>query len=319
MQIQAVEALMAYQTEVGEHLAPYYIWLYDTGKYGHGVLGHYWCEEKIHYGELAEFDLNDGKGPQLYQATHELDGYKGNRVYNVSVYDFLHDPRVPLTRFQDGEFCFVRKRMGWHEVLDRAREGYFINLDELKQHVNSDAGQNLGSPQLVRPDFVKNYLNDSKDEKHPAGAVFYEGYVRLIPSEWGLGPSKHYQIWCLTITEDRDLIVGATPLGYIHAKFPLDVLEQEVEGYALFNRGIPEIMEGIQNTMDWLINTHFFNVRASMNNQFIVDPSKLVSKGCRELSPARLHLAPPPRSLWDRYFEDVPPNPCAGCDEGSFQ
>ena len=25
--------------------------------------------------------------------------------------------------------------------------------------------------------------------------------------------------------------------------------------------------------MDWLVNTHFFNVRAALNNQFIVDPS----------------------------------------------
>ena len=41
MQIQALEALISYQVEVGEMMGPYYIWLYDAGKYGLGVLGHY--------------------------------------------------------------------------------------------------------------------------------------------------------------------------------------------------------------------------------------------------------------------------------------
>jgi len=37
-------------------------------------------------------------------------------------------------------------------------------------------------------------------------------------------------------------------------------------------------MTPIQDTMDWLINSHFYNVRQTLNNQFIVDPSKLVLK-----------------------------------------
>src|SRR5678816_888403 len=36
-QIQAMEALIGYQVDVGEFLGPYYIWLYDAGKYGAGV------------------------------------------------------------------------------------------------------------------------------------------------------------------------------------------------------------------------------------------------------------------------------------------
>jgi hypothetical protein len=281
MAVQALEALIAYQVEVGEMMAPYYIWLYDAGKYGLGVLGHYWCVETIHYGEIAEFDLGDGRGPQMYQATHEVEGYRGNRSYNISPYDYWHDPRVPATRAQDGEFMIVRKRMGWASILARRDEGYFTNVDKLKEHVSPDKGATAGSSVLARPDFSKDTMNDKRegrDDQHPAGMTFLEFYIMLIPKEWGLGPSMFPQKWCLTITEDLGLVVGASPLGYIHGKFPIDVLEPEVEGYGIYNRGIPEIMEPIQNTMDWLINTHFFNVRASMNNQFIVDPSKLVVK-----------------------------------------
>lgn len=276
MQIQALEALIAYQVEVGEMMAPYYIWLYDTGKYGMGVLAQYWCDEKIHYGELAEMDLGDGRGPQLYQATREVQGYMGNRVYNVSPWDCWTDPRVQVTNFQRGEFVILRKRLSWADILARTEEGYFINKDELKKHISPDRGATDGSSMLQRPDFSRASVYDTKTEKNPAGMSFLEFYIHLIPRDWGLGSSSYPQKWCLTVTEDLGLVVGASPLGMIHGKYPLDILESEVEGYGIYNRGIPEIMEPIQNTMDWLLNTHFFNVRASINNQFIIDPSKLV-------------------------------------------
>jgi len=38
-QVSALEALVSYQVETGYHLVPYYIWLYDAGKYGCGILG----------------------------------------------------------------------------------------------------------------------------------------------------------------------------------------------------------------------------------------------------------------------------------------
>jgi hypothetical protein len=64
----------------------------------------------------------------------------------------------------------------------------------------------------------------------------------------------------------------------MHGRFPFSIAEPEVEGYAAESRGIPEIVAPLQNTMDWLVNSHFYNVRAALNNQFIVDPSKLVLK-----------------------------------------
>lgn len=282
MQVQAMEALISYQVEVGGAMGPYFVWFYDSGKYGHGVLGSYWEVEKLHYGQLVEMNGS------LFQATREVEGFRGNRVYNISPYDFIHDPRVALRDFQKGEFCIVRCPMGWNKIVRRVDAGYFMkeNVNKcLKEHTKSTPKANThGSDQLERPQFTTE-LWDDENEKHPAGAVFLEFYVDLIPSEWGVGTTTFPQKWCFTITEDLELIVGASPLGYVHCQFPIDVLINEIEGYGLYGRGIPEIMEGVQNTVDWLINTHFFNVRASLNNQFIVDPSKLVIKDVQNSGP----------------------------------
>lgn len=284
-QVQALEALIAYQVEVGEMMGPYYIWLYDAAKYGHGILGTYWADEIISYGSIGRVETSPGVF-EIMQTNMELPGYKGNRVYNVSPYDFMHDPRVPLHRFQDGEFCAARCRLGWDRIIERKLQGYYVNTDKLKEHVGTDKSSTNGSSMLGRPNFAKTYWDDETEEsKHPAGSVLWEVYVKLIPSEWDLGTSNYPQKWCFTITEDLDLLIGASPLGLIHGKFPFDVLEAEIEGYGLYSRGIPEIIEPIQNTMDWLLNTHFYNVRASLNNQFLVDPSKLVIKDTKKSGP----------------------------------
>jgi len=287
MQIQAIEALMGYQTEVGEHVAPYYIWLYDSGKYGVGVLGHYWAKETLSYGQLVEMPDQLTGESRLYQTTQELPGYEGNRVYNVSVWDFMHDPRVSLKNFQKGEFCVATVRLGWNEILKRKRSGFYnSNVDQLKSHL-TDRQKNNSNSQLVRPEFDLTLTEtEIGDTAHAAGATLYEFYIELIPDEWGLGSGLKYpQKWCITITEDLGLIIGITPLGNMHCRFPFDVLECEIEGYGSYARGVPEIMEDVQYTIDWLINSHFFNVRSALNNQFIVDPSKLVIKDVQNSGP----------------------------------
>jgi hypothetical protein len=45
---------------------------------------------------------------------------------------------------------------------------------------------------------------------------------------------------------------------------------------------MPEILRPLQNTMDWLINSHMYNVRKTMNNQWLVDPSRIVMNDFNE-------------------------------------
>jgi hypothetical protein len=44
---QGVEAVLDYQRQVGEWMIPLFIWLLDPGKYGFGVVGHYWDEQYV--------------------------------------------------------------------------------------------------------------------------------------------------------------------------------------------------------------------------------------------------------------------------------
>lgn len=287
-QVQAIEALMDYQMLVGEMLVPLYIWLMDVGKYGFGILGSYWDEEISMVSRIVEEEqfiagvIPTGRTKKRKQ-TLRVPGYTGNKIYNVRPFDFFPDPRVSLHNFQKGEFCGVYSEMGWNEVLKRKAAGIFTNIEHVKGGRNQGANvREQGSSQLELPDAdsVDTWpvgLGQNKASGAPV-IKLYECYIELVPSQWGLGKSDYPEKWVFTVTSDFTVVLSARPHGAFHDKYPFDILSLEIEGYALTNRGIPEILEPIQTTLDWLINSHFYNVRKALNDQFVVDPTRVVMK-----------------------------------------
>jgi hypothetical protein len=305
-QTQAVEAMISYNVDVGRMLGPYYVQLYDAGKYGVGILGEFWDEQTIQRSWIEATD--DGR----VQQTSEVSGYKGNRTYNVSPWDFLPDPRVTVGNYQKGEFVAVRRQFIWNDLVRRARQGYITNLDAVKTYRGTTEFRNDGSggSALERPDDNQTIYNmDGEDiVEHPAVVSGYEVYVDLIQKDWGLGNLEFPEKWCFTITRDKSLLLGAQPLGSMHGEFPFSVMECEIEGYGAWNRGLPETVEPIQNTMDWLLNVHFFNVRAALNNLFLVDPTKVVMKDLASPTPGGIIRLKPEAygQDLDKMFKQIP-------------
>lgn len=272
MQVEAMEALLQYQMEVGGFIAPYYLWLYDAPKYGAAIIGHWWDNQVTQTSELVE---TDGK---LELVTQQTQGYKGCCAYNVSPYDFMPDPRVSLREFQRGEFVIIKKAIPWNEVARRQAQGYYIekNLKALKSSGAAPSDRHQGSTQNPRPDTTLQV--EDRDGKHPAVLHCYEVYVTLAQKEWQLGSSLYPEKWLFTVTQDMSTILGVMPMPLIHGLYPFDVGEIELDAYAELTRSVPEIMKGVSDTLDWLVNSHMWNVRQSMNNQFIGDPSRIMMK-----------------------------------------
>lgn len=301
MQIQTVEAIMDYQTQIGGHLVPYYIWLMDTGKYGVGVVGHYWDEEITQVSEIVEKPVTylglpiSGKTKKV-KRTSRVKGYEGNRVYNVRPQDFIFDSRVSMANFQDGEFCGRYADLSWNTLVRRAEYGQYYNLEELKRikrrkYQPSYGGtqhRDTGSEHLQLPDAVTGEDTTLTDDlMTPDFASVVELHVELIPKDWGLGASTYPEKWVFTLAED-DIIIESQPYDSLHGKFPYSLLEYEIEGYGLQKRGMLELLDPLNDTMSWLINTHFHNVRAVLNGQFVTDPSRVTMKDFRSEGGGRL-------------------------------
>jgi len=134
MGVQALEALISYQVLVGRHTVPYFIWLMDKHKYGFGVIGNYWDEQKSVVTEFQNLPVTylgvpiPGKTKKT-RITRSMTSYAGNKVFNVSVYDWYPDVRKPLSLFQDGEFCGHRSEYLFNDLLKGKEEGRYFNVD----------------------------------------------------------------------------------------------------------------------------------------------------------------------------------------------
>lgn len=295
-QVMAIEALIDYQALAGNMLPALYSWLYDAGKYGLGVVGCYWDERFDYVTNIQPQVLQDDMGLDLPQQNVEVTecrrSYAGNRIYNIQPWDFIWDTRVPVMRFQEGEFCGVRRVLSWNDVARRKAQGYYMNsISEIKGRTNNLEGNAVGAAALDRPQSSdpSTWMNASDSELtsslHPANVNLFEICIELIPSEWGIGGSPHPEKWMFTCTSDYSVLMGAQPHGAYHCKFPFQVLTLEAEAYGIVPRGMPETLEPIQQTIDWLVNSHFYNVRAALNNKFIVDPAKVVMKDVLDPKP----------------------------------
>lgn len=296
-QVQAIEALIAYQVLVGRALPYLYTWLYDALKYGEGITGCYWDERIETVTSISEQQAVDpftgfplGK-PEKIQQSERTRTYAGNRLYNLQPQDFIWDVRYTMREFQSGEFAGERKKLGWNEVVRRQKLGYYTNIDKIGYGRNKDTFINeQGSSLLERPESLASYSDGEigNELKHPMMVGVYQLVVEVLPDEWKLGGSDFPEKWVFTCTDDFGVLIGAQPLGARHCKFPYSVVPLEPEGYGLTTRGLPEILEPVQNTVDWLINSHFYNVRAALNDRVIVDPSRVVMKDVLDPLPGKV-------------------------------
>lgn len=295
VQTSAMEALIDYQVQVGKMILPIFFWLLDPGKYGVGILGQYWCEETRYVSQNVQVPQSflgfpTGK-TKMQTQTQEVPGYHGSKLFNIRPYDFYPDPRVALWDVQRMEFCGYAIDLGWNEILAKAKSGEYISANcewARRKGFSGSSARPQGSSQVDLPNAIDGDFEAATDLNNTGPFAGIILHVNLIPSEWGLGDRDYPEKWvftCLsqqnagqnnTTTATLGVIIGARPLASLHDKHPFFVLETEPDAYSFLPRSMAEVTEPIQRTMDWLINSHMYNVRNALNIQFLLDPAKVV-------------------------------------------
>ena len=297
--VQAMEALMSYQMNIGRNIAPLFTWLLDPGKYGFGVVGHHWDHETIRIRKKVKEQQTfmgvpiDFADIQETEVVEDVAGYQGNRTYNVRPQDFFPDTRVALVNFHQGEFCARYVEIAWNELYEGSKSGRYFNfkvLKEMRAKRDLDEHDDVLSRDMGS-DKVGQLPEETWDEagyEIPLGFVkSYEIYIKLVPSDWRLGTSDRQEVWVFNLTSNG-VLFGAQGLGELHGQFPFDILTDEIDGYTVFPRSGSERVTPLNDVITWLVNTHFYNVRQTLNNQFIVDPSMVVMKDVEAPGPGKI-------------------------------
>lgn len=302
-QNQVMEALIDYQVNVGSNLPILYNWLLDPGKYGFGAIGVYWADEYENVSRIVEKPKEYLGVPipgtsQKVRQTAKIPGYSGNKLYNIRPQDFIFDPRVPLTKFQTGEFAGRYVELGWNQIVKGEESGKYYNADQLKKSlgINKGNGSNSGFSDSELRDLGAG-IEELPELQGPSPASditsvdyggLYELVVELIPADWKLGKSKAPEKWVFTFADKHGVIIESRPLGAYHAKYPYQVMPYEIDAYSISPRSMLTIAKPLNDLMTWLINTHFYSVRRVLNDQIVYDPSKIVASDMLSTEPGRL-------------------------------
>jgi len=293
MQIQAMEALMDYQLMVGRQLVPYYVWLLDVGKFGVGFIGNYWDEKyaiSSHFEDIPQTYLGipiPGKTRRA-RITDRLLQYSGSSLFNIRPYDMRIDPRIDLQNYQQGEFMGRKGTLSWMQFVQGVADGKYFNQEALEKrrlskwnHTENQVGNQM------YPESDLSASTADMDMMHTDNMEFEEMVITIQPDKWHLGKTSYPEKWIFTVIED-EVCIRCRPLGCHHGMFPYSVLEYEMDGGLLFKRGVHEVLGPMEETLNWLVNTHFFNTRRILNDNIIVDPSRVVMKDFMNNKPGKM-------------------------------
>lgn len=287
-----MELVLQYNADHARLVRHLFQFLQDGEIYGVGVLLTKWRDEKairtVRTAQPRFGWMNKLLGVNTSKKREERTVYSGNDVSSVDPFLFFPDTRVPMSEVnRRGEYVFWRNFHGKHTLKEEEAAGRMFWIDHVgvlpPNRYDTSSGSSNRSARAsgesvagVRP------LHN--------GAPFYQidqGSVVIIPRELGLGESERPEKWLFTIA-NRSQIVQADPLNLDHNMHPVSVSEPYSTGYGFGNLGAADYMGPVQDTLGWLINSHMDNVRTTLNNILIVDPSMIEMQDLVEPGPGKL-------------------------------
>ena len=229
--------------------------------------------------------------------------FEGNELYSVDPYMWLPDPSVSSVNIQDGEFNGWIERTNYMNLLSEESQpnsGLF-NVRYLKHKKDKRSALSLDqSERQTRHGGSTDVHRAMSMSANPVDLI--NMYVNLIPKEWELGPGEYPEKWFFRIGAD-DIVITAEQAEHNHGMYPVSVASPEFDGYSITPIGRMEILYGLQNTLDFLFNSHIDNVRKAINDMLVVDPYLVNINDLKDPQPGKLIRLR--RPAWGRGVDKV--------------
>ena len=281
-----MELLLDYDYRGNRGYLSFHQWFLNMFRYGYGIKENTWGRTLVTKKILKEgpgstmtIDGMDFKVPGAMELVRDyFTTFEGNKWRIIDNRYFFPDPRWPLTRFQEGEFCGARTFIHDNELRKLEDEGIYFNTTRIQ----TSTGQGGG----VR-DAETGALNSRRDRVTPEGAfqreltdakknrmhIDEQIIIEINPREWELGDDDQPEDWIFNLI-DGSTIVRAEPSPFL-PRFPYSIIESYPDILAYMSPSLMEITEPLAAHLTFLFNSHMANVRKAVNDTLLVDPSRI--------------------------------------------
>lgn len=266
-----------------------------------GLALHTAFKDGIAYGVGACFPLWKQKWGYRTRSSYGIDGqmqkisepallFEGNSLENVDPYQLLLDPNYGIQSIQDAEFVGFVRRTNYYNLLPEDGKGSVFNVRYLKD--KKCTSRYYGSQ---RDQKAQTTTEGDTSVLRPVDVIYL--YINIIPKDWGLGDYEEPEKWLFAVAADR-YIIQAQPLDLDHNMFPVAVCAPTFDGYSSAPLSRLELLGGMQDLLDWLLNSHIANVRKTINDMIIYDPYMLNTADLTDPKPGKLVRAR--RAAWGK-------------------
>lgn len=267
------EALIARDLKRSQFVMKLKQFLLDIARFSVGVMKHTWVTESK---ELKNAPV-EGSEYASELGTQRVTVFEGNRIEVVSPYRFFPDVRVPLNRFQEGEFCASEDEYTIIELKKQEKDGLYANVDAIPKWTKETLAERSKKSRLFSS--VVAGTKEGPSKSHGV-CVLTEVQVWLVPSEFTLDDGKklgeeNYPVLYVVAYANDETVIRVEPMNYVHNQFTYDVAEYDPDQHHLVNVSLSSIIDMLQDTISWFINSHITSVRRVIQNRLVIDPSGL--------------------------------------------
>jgi len=268
----------------------------DIGRFSIGV-GKVCYHEDYRYMRIQnETEVEGPFGQSVTQTTSaytQIPVFVGNKIYPISPYRFLPDTRLPLTRYQDGEFCGSEDMISM-SALRGMGDAYF-NLDKIPKMQETEYKARKGTSRIDDMPVIRS--PDTEDSWGEKGTMMQSGPVlrtemdmEIIPKDFKYGEGKTMgkepfpiRFHC-ELANDKT-IIRFEEAYYLHGKYPYFMGQYSPDQHQCVNESLAEVCEQLAglNTYKW--NAHITSLKNANESKYIVDPAIIDMKTLESRSP----------------------------------
>lgn len=263
--------------------------LTDIGRFGVGILKHSWIKDTVPTITQVpdptfrpDPNLPQVAPPMISQVT-DATKFQGNKIIAVNPYRFFPDPRIPITRFREGEFCADEIEYGRGDLEAMEQQQACAGIEYIPAFRQED----LDGRRLIwiGKDPMLMYNNV------PRFVLVSEIQIRLNPSKFEYKPGKFLnplidrEVKCVVWMANDSRIIKLEEMGYAHDDFTYDVAQFTNDQQRFLNFGLAEVLGPLQESISWFINARITSVRKVIQNYLVVDPSGIEIKDLVDRNP----------------------------------
>jgi hypothetical protein len=260
-------------------------WFLNAFRYGFGVMHNSWGSRQIIKKILApgpssifEIDGNEFNVPGAVAYRNQyFTTFEGNEWKLIDNRLFFPDPRMPLSRLQEGIFCGHRNTLHDMDLMEMEEVGLFFNTKDIKdtsfRGITRDSEMGLADHNRDRWRGQQTLENAITQAKRDKVHINEEVIIKIIPKDFELSTEDRPQDWLFNLI-DGTTIVRAEPNPFT-PRFPYNVIECYPDMLSFMSQGVMEFTQPLAEHLSFLFNSHMANVRKAVKDTLAVDPSRV--------------------------------------------